>query len=126
MKYESGRENFFILATWSFKFSCETSRTMRELRGEVEKLSHNWQADRCSGGLTSASSLAWIPFISSDQWVRNKMDTGPGTRALFHLILLSPLTAGLGKEENELSYLSLLTRTDVGQAVSQPESSSNT
>lgn len=50
------------------------------------------------------------------------MDTRPDTRALFHLILLSLLTTRLGREENELSYLSLLTRTDVGQAVSQPES----
>jgi len=32
-------------------------------------------ADGPMPGLSFASSLDWMPFISSDQWDRNKMDT---------------------------------------------------
>jgi len=77
MKYGGGRET----SLWSRRgplnsAAAEVAGAMRELRGEVGKLFHNWQANRCAGGLLSfASPLAWMPFIPSDQWDRNKIDT---------------------------------------------------
>jgi hypothetical protein len=63
---------------------------MRELRGEAGKLSHNWQANRCAGGLLSfASPLAWMPFILPDQWDRNKIDTDSGGTPGVLFLLLS-------------------------------------
>lgn len=45
--------------------------------------------------LPFASSLAWTPFISSDQWDRNKMDTEPETRPFFrHTFPLPPARRG--------------------------------
>jgi len=81
---------------------------MRELRGEVGKLSHNWQSDRCRRSFFREFFGLGAVYIV-DQWDRNKMDTDWALGRSSTSSSFSLSTAGQ-EEENELSYLSLLTR----------------
>lgn len=70
-----------------------------------------------AGGLSFASSLAWMPFISSDQWDRNKMDTD---RALGRSSTSSSFSLGCRARGREWALLSFSPHENRCRAGGQP------
>lgn len=100
-----------MISTWSFKFPAtdweNDERATRRGREAFSQLAA--EPPVLLAVSPSSCSLAWMPFISSDQWDRNKMDTEPGTRVFFrHPPSPYPSGDGMGVRRVSVSSLSFL------------------